>query len=66
MNDDELMDERVKALLVVADAASKWWMNQRPVKWRKKQHLKNPTVNVSGQVDHKLALAVAKWKELGG
>jgi hypothetical protein len=67
MNDAELMDERVKALLAVADAAGKWWLDRRPTEWRKERHLKSPLINLSGgRADHKLALAVAKWKELGG
>jgi hypothetical protein len=44
----------------VLKAARRWWRGKRPVSWKQRQHLENPTVNCVGDWEHQLAKAVAK------
>lgn len=41
-------------------AARNWWRMHRPLSFSHKQHLANPTVNLSYSHNHRLARAVAK------
>jgi hypothetical protein len=62
---EPLADESA-ALLAVADAAVLWWINRRPVQWKEKEHLKNPTINCTHSGTEKpLAIAASNLVKLG-
>lgn len=66
MNTRQKHNEAAKVLLEIADAASKWWRSKRPIGWRLKKHLETPAINTTTLTERRVALAVAKWKRLGG
>jgi hypothetical protein len=47
----------------VEKAAIAWWKCHRPVVYTKKEHLKNPTINMPMFCEKKLARSVAKMIE---
>ncbi|KVP17041.1 hypothetical protein [Burkholderia ubonensis] len=49
----------------VLQAALSWWEAHRPVAFDLRQHLDNPTVNMSTATDQALASAVAAAVEVG-
>jgi hypothetical protein len=62
----EILEDETKTLLAVADAAVDWWKTKKPVKWTKKKHLENPTINCTGSsLEKPLALAVSELVKLG-
>lgn len=36
----------------------RWWENRRPISWSEEEHLRNPTVNMIGDVEKELAKVV--------
>jgi hypothetical protein len=45
--------------------AERWWRRLRPIGWTKAEHLKNPTINTTSDVERALARAVARMLVTG-
>jgi hypothetical protein len=50
----------------IAQHAKAWWESFRPMGWTVEEHLRNPTINTSGESEEALAAAVARWIEADG
>ena len=43
----------------VVDASIDWWTSKRPIRWSKKEHLENPTINCTNGKERVLAEKIA-------
>jgi hypothetical protein len=61
-----VIDVEALAMIVVVDAAKKWWRSNRPDGWDEIQHLASPAINVNSHAEYELAMAVADLIKLEG
>jgi hypothetical protein len=64
LNNVNLQQLELKAMLEVATEARQWWTSHRPEVYTLDEHLANPTVNQPNPSNDGLCVAVSKWVAL--